>query len=85
MKVWVASGLTPFVAVIVTAYVPPEPAAGVPESVAVPSPLSVNVTPAGKPVADNAHVGVPADVAADVKVTGAPGWPTGIGGGGWRC
>ncbi len=45
VKTWVASGLTPFVAVIVTAYVPPEPAAGVPASVAVPSPLSVNVTP----------------------------------------
>jgi hypothetical protein len=65
VKVWVAAGLTPFVAVIVSVYVPPEPAAGVPESVAVPSPLSVNVTPDGNPVigsatvSDNAHVGVP--------------------------
>ena len=50
MKVWVASGVTPFVAVIVSVYVPPEPAAGVPASVAVPSPLSVNVTPDGNPV-----------------------------------
>ena len=47
VKVWVAAGLTPFLAVIVNGYVPPEPAAGVPASVAVPSPLSVNVTPGG--------------------------------------
>ena len=54
VKVWVASGLTPFVAVIVNVYVPPEPSAGVPESVAVPSPLSVNATPVGSaPVSDN--------------------------------
>ena len=73
MKAWVALGLTPFLAVIVTAYVPPEPAAGVPESVAVPSPLSVNVTPAGKPVADNVHLGTPV---VDAKITAVPAWPT---------
>ena len=51
---------TTFVAVIVNGYVPPGPAAGVPASVAVPSPLSVNVTPVGSaPVSDNAHVGHP--------------------------
>ena len=72
MKGWVAGGLTPFVAVIVNGYVPPEPAAGVPASVAVPSPLSVNVTPGGSaPVSDNAQLGTPVDVT--VKV---PAWPT---------
>ncbi len=72
VKVWVALGLPPFVAVIVNGYVPPVPAAGVPERVAVPSPLSVNVTPVGSaPVSDNPHVGDPVDVT--VKV---PAWPT---------
>ena len=72
VKVWVAAGLTPFVAVIVNGYVPPVPAAGVPASVAVPSPLSVNVTPDGSaPVSDNAELGTPVDVT--VKV---PAWPT---------
>ena len=42
-----------FVAVIANWYVPPVPAPGVPESVAVPSKLSVNVTPDGSaPVSD---------------------------------
>ena len=63
LKVWVASGLTPFVAVIVTGYVPAVPAAGVPDNVAVPSLLSLNVTPDGSaPVSDNVHVGPPVDV-----------------------
>ena len=56
LKVWVASGVTPFVAVIVSVYVPPEPAAGVPASVAVPSPLSVNVTPDGSMAAPSRTV-----------------------------
>ena len=62
---------TTFVAVIVIGYAPP--VAGVPDIVAVPSPLSVNVTPGGRvaPPSDNAHVGHPVDVT--VKV---PGWPT---------
>ena len=47
MKGWVAAGSTPFVAVIVNGYVPPELTPGIPASVAVPSPLSVNVTPDG--------------------------------------
>lgn len=47
-------------AVIVIGYVAPLPAAGVPASVAVPSPLSRNVTPAGKvPDSDSAAVGDP--------------------------
>ena len=41
---------------IVNVYVPA--VVGVPESVAVPSPLSLNVTPDGSaPVSDNVHVG----------------------------
>ena len=46
--------------------------AGVPESAAVPSPLSLNLTPRGSaPVSDKAGVGTPVDVT--VKV---PAWPT---------
>ena len=60
VKAWVASGLTPFVALIVNGYGPPVFAAGVPASVAVPSPLSVNVTPVGSvAVADNMRRGHP--------------------------
>ena len=71
MKGSVAGGLTPFVAVIVNGYAPPEPAPGVPASVAVPSPLSVNVTPGGSaPVSDNAQLGTPVDVT--VKVPACP-------------
>ena len=52
-------------------YVPPVFAAGVPASVAVPSPLSVNVTPGGSaPVSDNVELGTP--VVVTVKV---PAWP----------
>ncbi len=52
VKVWVASGVTPSLAVRVSGYVPPVPAAGVPARVAVPLPLSVKVTPEGRvPVA----------------------------------
>ena len=47
VKDWVASGEMPFEAVIVKGYVPPVPSAGVPARVAVPSPLSVKVTPLG--------------------------------------
>ena len=48
---------------IVNLYVPPVPAAGVPESVAVPFPLSLNVTPDGSvPVSDKLGVGTPVDV-----------------------
>ena len=55
-------------AVIVNAYVPA--VVGVPEIVPVPSPLSVYVTPAGRPVADDAHVGDP--VVVTVKVPARP-------------
>jgi len=44
----VASGATPFDALIVTVYTPPLPTFGVPASVAVPSPLSVKLTPDGR-------------------------------------
>ena len=72
VKAWVAAGLAPFVAVMVNRYGPPEPGAGVPASVAVPSPLSVNFTPVGSaPVSDNAALGTPVDLT--VKV---PAWPT---------
>ena len=51
---------------------PPVPAAGVPASVAVPSALSVRVTPAGKePVSLMAAVGKPVVVMAN-----EPAWPT---------
>ena len=71
MKGSVAGGLTPFVAVIVNGYAPPEPAPGVPASVAVPSPLSVNVTPGGSaPVSDNAQLGTP--VVVTLKVPACP-------------
>ena len=59
VKVWVPLGVPPFVAVIVIGYVPPVPAFGVPEIVAVPSLLSLKLTPDGSPVADNPHVGDP--------------------------
>lgn len=47
VKSWTASGETPFEAVMVMGYVPPVPMAAVPDSVAVPLPLSVKVTPDG--------------------------------------
>ena len=56
---WVAEPAT-FVAVIVTGYVPA--AVGLPENVPVPSKLSLNVIPDGRPVADNVHVGHPVDL-----------------------
>ena len=46
-KLCVASGKTPFEAVIAIGYVPAVAETGVPESVAVPLPLSVKVTPEG--------------------------------------
>ena len=47
VNAWTASGSTPLAAVKVIAYAPAVPAAGVPLSVPVPLPLSMNVTPAG--------------------------------------
>src|SRR6185503_1757480 len=48
VKLWVAFGGMPLLAVIVIGYDPPVPAAGVPARVAVPSPLSVKLTPDGR-------------------------------------
>jgi hypothetical protein len=57
----------PLCAVIVRVYVPPVAAAGVPASVAVPSPLSVNVTPPGNaPVWLSVGFGNPVVVTANV-------------------
>ncbi len=69
---WVAAAPTPLVAEIVIGYVPPVPAPGVPASVAVPSPLLVNETPAGSaPVDEIVAAGGAADVVT-VKVPAAP-------------
>ena len=51
---------TPFAAVMDKSYTPPVPTAAVPESVAVPSPLSWNVTPEGNtPVSVKVGAGYP--------------------------
>src|SRR5204863_9279560 len=66
-KLWFAGVPTPLRAFNVTAYVPPLPAAGVPPSVAVPFPLSLNVTPLGSaPVSLSDGVGVPVVVTVNV-------------------
>ena len=79
---------TPLIAWRVNVWMPPVPTAGVPAKVAVPSPLSVRVTPAGKsPFSEIAAVGKPVVVTAKVpwlptvKVVPAPdvmaaGWST---------
>ena len=62
-----AAGLTPLVAVIVIGYTPPVPAAGVPDRVAVPLPLSTKVTPEGRaPVLERLAVGFPLDPTVNV-------------------
>lgn len=71
MNVWVAGGLSPLVAVIVRGYTPPVPAAPPPARVAVPSPLSVKLTPPGSaPLTLNLGAGNP--VVVTVKLFGAP-------------
>jgi hypothetical protein len=63
VKDWEASGLIPLEACIVKGYEPPVPAAGVPDRVAVPSPLSTRFTPDGsEPVSDKVAVGLPVEV-----------------------
>ena len=47
VNLWTAAGAMLLRAVISKAYVPPLPASGMPASDAVPSPLSLNATPAG--------------------------------------
>jgi len=66
----VAAGLTPFEAVTVSEYVPPVPAPGVPDSVAVPFPLFAKMTPDGNgPLALNdVGVGNPFVVTMNVPV-----------------
>ncbi len=72
VKLWLASGLTPLAAPMVSRYTPWAPVAGVPARVAVPSPLSVKVTPLGSaPFSVSAEVGNPVDVT--VKL---PAWPS---------
>jgi len=71
VKLWLAGVPTPLLAVIVREYVPPVPDAGVPLSVAVPFPLSLNVTPlGGAPVSVRDGVGAP--VVVTVKLPAVP-------------
>jgi hypothetical protein len=64
VKLCVAFGAMPFVAVKVSGYVPPDPAAGVPVRTPV---AGVNVTPAGSvPVTLNVGAGVPVAVTLNV-------------------
>ena len=71
VKDWVALGAMPLFAVIVKGYDPTVPTAGVPLNVAVPLPLSTNVTPAGNtPASFNAALGLP--VVVTVKVPAMP-------------
>ena len=71
VKVWGAGVPTPLLAVNVMAYVPALPDAGVPLRVAVPFPLSLNVTPPGSvPVSVKDGVGKP--VVSTVNDADAP-------------
>jgi hypothetical protein len=71
VKACVTAGPLPELAVIVSGYSPAVPAAGVPASVAVPSPSSVNVTPVGSvPVTVSVTGGAPRVVT--VKLPSVP-------------
>src|SRR3954468_18741783 len=60
VKAWLSAGALPLSALIVNPYVPPLPAVGVPASVAVPFPLSVKLSQAGRvPLVGSAGVGAP--------------------------
>src|SRR5262249_43926996 len=72
VKVCVPGAPTPLGAVKVRGWGPPVPAAGVPPSVAVPSPLSTKVTPDGAPLWVTAGLGVP----RVVTVNAGPAVPT---------
>ena len=70
-KFWLTDGPTPLAAVMVMGYVPSVPVAGVPDRVAVPFPLSTNVTPVGSgPLSPMAGVGEP--VVVTVNEPAAP-------------
>jgi len=71
VKLCVALGETPLLAVRVREYVPPVPAAGVPPSVAVPFPLFVKVTPLGR-APDSLSAGVGNPVVVTVKLPAVP-------------
>src|SRR5215469_4082644 len=72
VKAWLASGLTPLCAVTVNGYTPGATAV-VPASVAVPSPLSVKVTPAGRADGGDAlNAGLSMPVAVIVSVNAEP-------------
>ena len=86
VKDWVASGLTPFAAVMVSPRTPPPPAAGVPASVAVPSPLSTKVMPDGnEPTLVRLGTGKP--LVVTMKLPGLPtvkvAWSAPVIAGGW--
>jgi hypothetical protein len=71
VKLWLAGVPTPLLAVKVREYVPPFPEAGVPLSVAVPFPFSLNFIPLGSvPVSVSVGVGVP--VVVTVKLPAVP-------------
>ena len=72
VKVWTAGAPTPLLAVNVSAYVPPVPAAAVPPSVPVPSPLSTHVIPAGRAAPPRVIVGTGNPVVVTANVPGAP-------------
>src|SRR5437762_935141 len=71
VKLCVAFAPTPFAAPTDNVYTPPLPAAGVPDRVAVPSPLLWNVTPAGG-VTGSERVGAGNPVVVTVKVPADP-------------
>ncbi len=72
VKLWVPFGLTPLLAVMVIGYPDlPVPAAGVPDNVAVPLPLSWKVTPEGK-VPDSERLGVGYPEVVTVKLPAVP-------------
>ena len=69
LKAWVAAPFL-FLAVRVSGYTPAAAFAGVPEIVAVPSPLSVSLTPDGsRPVPEIQGAGSPVAVTVNVNAT----------------